>query len=107
MYYKFYFASSDNNDDDSVGNGDDGSDMHLTYLTQVENNIDLGICDKYFTHVLKNTQESLRSDVTGHVTHVRFFGKMPVSNNVTLWLRGAGLKDDHGSIDNGQKDNDE
>jgi hypothetical protein len=36
-----------------------------------------------------------------------FFGKMPISNNVILWLRGGGLKDDRGSIDNGQKDNDE
>eukprot|EP00957_Ditylum_brightwellii_P134736 10272143-Ditylum_brightwellii.AAC.1 len=32
---------------------------------------------------------------------------MPVSNNVVLWLRGGGLKDDCNSIDNGQKDNDE
>eukprot|EP00957_Ditylum_brightwellii_P103211 7866726-Ditylum_brightwellii.AAC.1 len=31
---------------------------------------------------------------------------MPVSNNVILWLRGGGLKDDRDSIDNGQKDDD-
>eukprot|EP00957_Ditylum_brightwellii_P073826 5610056-Ditylum_brightwellii.AAC.1 len=32
---------------------------------------------------------------------------MPISKNVTLWLRGGGLKDDHGSIDNDLKDNDD
>eukprot|EP00957_Ditylum_brightwellii_P000959 76883-Ditylum_brightwellii.AAC.1 len=32
---------------------------------------------------------------------------MPVSKIVTLWLRGGGLKDDKGYIDNGQKDNDD
>eukprot|EP00957_Ditylum_brightwellii_P189634 14435208-Ditylum_brightwellii.AAC.1 len=32
---------------------------------------------------------------------------MPASNNVTLWLRVGGLKDDRDSIDNGQKDNDD
>ena len=58
--------------------------MHLAHLIQVENNVNLGVCDKHLNHVVKNTPESLRSDVTGHVTHVRFFGKMPVSNNVTL-----------------------
>eukprot|EP00957_Ditylum_brightwellii_P068928 5231963-Ditylum_brightwellii.AAC.1 len=32
---------------------------------------------------------------------------MPVSKNVTLQLRGGGLKDDSDYIDNGQNDNDE
>eukprot|EP00957_Ditylum_brightwellii_P033281 2521382-Ditylum_brightwellii.AAC.1 len=32
---------------------------------------------------------------------------MPVSKNVTLRLRGGGLKDDHDSIDNVQNDTDE
>eukprot|EP00957_Ditylum_brightwellii_P065213 4945713-Ditylum_brightwellii.AAC.1 len=60
----------DNNDDDSVDDSDDGGEMHLTHLTQVENNVNLGVCDKHLTHVVKDTPESLRSDVTGHVTHV-------------------------------------
>ena len=90
-------------DDDS----DDSADKHLTHLTQVKNNGNLCVCDKNLTHVVKNTPTSLKSDVTGHVTHVRFFGKMPVSNNVILWLRGGGLKDDCDSIDNSQNDNDE
>eukprot|EP00957_Ditylum_brightwellii_P127594 9730538-Ditylum_brightwellii.AAC.1 len=55
-----------NNDDDSVDNSDDGGDMHLVHLTQVENNVNLGICDKHLTHVVKNTPDSLRIDVTGH-----------------------------------------
>eukprot|EP00957_Ditylum_brightwellii_P037929 2868695-Ditylum_brightwellii.AAC.1 len=40
----------DNNDDDSVDNSDDGGDMHLAYFTQVENNVNLGVCDKHLTH---------------------------------------------------------
>eukprot|EP00957_Ditylum_brightwellii_P163557 12453096-Ditylum_brightwellii.AAC.1 len=62
------------NKDDDVDSGDDDSDgganKHLTHLTQIKNN--------------------------GHVTHFRFFGKMPVSKNAILRLRGGGLKDDQG-----------
>jgi hypothetical protein len=65
----------DNSDDDSVDNSDDGGDMHLAHFTQVEHNVNLGVCDKHLTHVVKNTPESPRSDVTGHVTHVRIFWK--------------------------------
>eukprot|EP00957_Ditylum_brightwellii_P083968 6382515-Ditylum_brightwellii.AAC.1 len=36
----------DNNDGDS----DDGGDKHLTHLIQVENNINLGVCDRHLTH---------------------------------------------------------
>eukprot|EP00957_Ditylum_brightwellii_P190242 14480526-Ditylum_brightwellii.AAC.1 len=86
----------DNGDDDSA----DGADKHLTYLTQVKNNGNRGVCDINITHVVKNTPTSLKSDVTGHVMHVRFFGKMPVSKNAILWLRGGGLKDDRDSTDN-------
>jgi hypothetical protein len=69
----------DKSDGDSNGDNDDGGDMHLTHLTQVENNVNLDDCDKHLTHVVKNTPDSLRIDVTGHVTHVRFFGKMRIS----------------------------
>eukprot|EP00957_Ditylum_brightwellii_P136371 10400359-Ditylum_brightwellii.AAC.1 len=97
----------DDNVDDDVDNSDGGDDMHLTHLTQVENNVNIVVCDKHLNHVVNNTLESLRSDVTGHVTHVRFFEKIQVSNNAILLLRGGGLKGNRGSIDNGQKDNDE
>eukprot|EP00957_Ditylum_brightwellii_P086187 6558149-Ditylum_brightwellii.AAC.1 len=40
----------DNNDDDSVDDSDDGGDMHLAHLRQVENNVNLGVCDKHLTH---------------------------------------------------------
>eukprot|EP00957_Ditylum_brightwellii_P120654 9203478-Ditylum_brightwellii.AAC.1 len=93
----------DNSDDDS----DDGGDKHLTHLTQVENNVNLCACDRHLTHVVKNSPESLKSDITGHVTHVKVFGKMLVSNNVILWLRVGGLKDGRDSIVNDQKDDDE
>eukprot|EP00957_Ditylum_brightwellii_P017267 1300947-Ditylum_brightwellii.AAC.1 len=56
----------DNSDDDSVDNSDGGGDMHLTHLTQVENNANLGVCDKHLNHVVNNAPESLISDVTGH-----------------------------------------
>eukprot|EP00957_Ditylum_brightwellii_P160374 12208800-Ditylum_brightwellii.AAC.1 len=52
--------------DDSVDDSDDGGDMHLEHVTQVENNVNLSVCDKHLTHGVKNTPDSLRSDVTGH-----------------------------------------
>eukprot|EP00957_Ditylum_brightwellii_P141845 10807016-Ditylum_brightwellii.AAC.1 len=70
------------NSKEGVGNNVDSADRHLTYLTQDENNVNLGGCDKHLTHVVKNTPESLLSE-------------------------GGGLKDDSDSIDNSQKDNDE
>eukprot|EP00957_Ditylum_brightwellii_P155702 11854035-Ditylum_brightwellii.AAC.1 len=54
----------DNNNDDSVDDSNDGGEMHLTHLTQVENNGNLVVCDINLTHVVKNTPESPRSDVT-------------------------------------------
>eukprot|EP00957_Ditylum_brightwellii_P185829 14148427-Ditylum_brightwellii.AAC.1 len=54
----------DNNDDNRNDNNDDGGDMHLAHLTQLENNVNIGACDKHLTNVVKNTPESLRSDVT-------------------------------------------
>ena len=45
----------DNSDDNIDDNSDDGGDKHLTHLTQVENNVNLGVCDKHLTHVVKNT----------------------------------------------------
>eukprot|EP00957_Ditylum_brightwellii_P179976 13709235-Ditylum_brightwellii.AAC.1 len=97
----------DNSDDDSDDHGVDSGDKHLTHLTQVESNVNLGVCDKHLTHIVKNTPESLISDVTGHLTHANIFRKMPVSKNVILWLRGGCMKNNSDSIDNGQKDNDE
>eukprot|EP00957_Ditylum_brightwellii_P052874 4009076-Ditylum_brightwellii.AAC.1 len=52
----------DNIDDDSV----DGCDKHFTHSTEVENNVNLGVCNKHLSHTVKNTPESLISDVTGH-----------------------------------------
>eukprot|EP00957_Ditylum_brightwellii_P094938 7229908-Ditylum_brightwellii.AAC.1 len=53
-----------NSDDDSDDDSDDGGDKHLTHRTQVENNVNLGACDRHLIHVVKNTPESLISDVT-------------------------------------------
>eukprot|EP00957_Ditylum_brightwellii_P062664 4756388-Ditylum_brightwellii.AAC.1 len=92
---------------EGVDNSVDGGDKHLTHLTQFENNVNLGGCDKHLTQVVKNSPESLIHDITGHVTHVNYFGKMSASKNAILCLRGDGLKDDSDYIDNGQKDNDE
>eukprot|EP00957_Ditylum_brightwellii_P169383 12892148-Ditylum_brightwellii.AAC.1 len=52
--------------DDSDGNSDDSGDNHLTHLIQVENNVNLGVCDKHLTHAVKNTPESFICDVTDH-----------------------------------------
>eukprot|EP00957_Ditylum_brightwellii_P074040 5625797-Ditylum_brightwellii.AAC.1 len=50
----------DNSDDHS----DDGGYKLLKHLTQVESIVNLGVCDKHLTHVVKKTPESLISDVT-------------------------------------------
>eukprot|EP00957_Ditylum_brightwellii_P101473 7733023-Ditylum_brightwellii.AAC.1 len=93
--------------EDGVEDNADGGDKHLTHLTHIESNDCVGGC-KNFTHIVKNNSESLISDVTDHVTHVNFFGMMPVSKNVSFWLRGGGdLKDDWETINNDQKDNDD
>eukprot|EP00957_Ditylum_brightwellii_P203907 15336724-Ditylum_brightwellii.AAC.1 len=36
--------------DNSDDNSDHGGDKHLTHLTQVENNVNLGGCDKHLSH---------------------------------------------------------
>eukprot|EP00957_Ditylum_brightwellii_P088575 6746642-Ditylum_brightwellii.AAC.1 len=77
-----------NDTDDSVDCGDN----HFTYLTQFESNDGVGDCEN-FKHTVKNNSESLRSDITGHV-----------SKSLILWLRGGGLKDDRKGSDNDQKD---
>eukprot|EP00957_Ditylum_brightwellii_P199162 15182117-Ditylum_brightwellii.AAC.1 len=56
----------DNNDDDGDDNSNDGADMHLAHITQVGNNVKLGVCVKNLTHVVKDTLTSLISDFTGH-----------------------------------------
>eukprot|EP00957_Ditylum_brightwellii_P075533 5741020-Ditylum_brightwellii.AAC.1 len=53
----------DNNDDDGDDDSDHGCDIHVTHLTQVENNGNLIVCDKNLTYVVKNTLTSLISDV--------------------------------------------
>eukprot|EP00957_Ditylum_brightwellii_P002564 196782-Ditylum_brightwellii.AAC.1 len=87
-----------------IDNSVDGGDNHLTHLSTFGSNDGV---DGYetFTHIAKNNSESLRSDITGHGTHVNFFGNMLVSKKLFLWLRVCGLKDDRESIDNSQKDN--
>eukprot|EP00957_Ditylum_brightwellii_P060698 4608301-Ditylum_brightwellii.AAC.1 len=97
----------DDGKEDGVDNSVDSGDKHLTYLTQFENNDDLDGCNKHFTHVVKKNSESLMTDVTGHVTYLNFFGKMPFSKNVIIRLRVGGLKDDRNSINDGQKGNDD
>eukprot|EP00957_Ditylum_brightwellii_P087813 6687480-Ditylum_brightwellii.AAC.1 len=54
----------DNSDNHSDDNSVDGVDINLTQLTQVESNVNLGVYDRHFTHVVKKTPESLISDVT-------------------------------------------
>eukprot|EP00957_Ditylum_brightwellii_P056924 4314888-Ditylum_brightwellii.AAC.1 len=63
---KHVVCYKDNDVDNGDGDSDDGADMHLTHLTQVKNNGNLGVCDKNLIHVVKNTPTSLRSYVTGH-----------------------------------------
>eukprot|EP00957_Ditylum_brightwellii_P053367 4044990-Ditylum_brightwellii.AAC.1 len=63
---KYVVCNKDNDVDDGVDDSDDCADKHLTHLSQVKNNGNLGVCDKNLAHVVKNTPTSLISDVTGH-----------------------------------------